>query len=306
MAQVRGLTPALYDNVDKMVYDGIGQGLKELKPIWREYFNVKTSDRAFERVVTMVGMGDAPEKPEGQAFTTDMIRQGYTKDFTHTEFGFGFEVTQTALEDDQYDQLQRAPKWLAFSCRVVEEKRAANVLNNGFTTEMTPDGVALFSASHVLGGGGTARNILGTNADLSETSLTQALIDIQTQTKLESGQLVTPMQSFDLVVPPDLEFLAARLVKSISRPQSADNDINALKALRQWNVIVNPYLTDTDAWFLLAANSKMHGLTSYTRVPITLLEPMTDSRTRNRIYAVRFRRSYGAWMWQNTFATPGA
>lgn len=306
MAQVRGLTPGLYDNIDKMVYSLLGSELKELPAIWREYFNIKTSDRKFERVLTMVGMGDVPEKPEGQAYTTDTIRQGYTKDFTHTEFGMGFEVTKTALEDDQYDQLEKAPKWLAFSCRVVEEKRAANVFNNGFSTETTPDGVSLFNSAHVLGGGGTSRNILATAADLSESSLTQAMIDLQNQTKLESGQLVAPITSLTLLVPPDLEFLAARLVKSVGRPQSADNDINALKALRTWNVVVNPYLTDNDAWFLLASNKKMHGIMSYTRVPITQEEPMTDTRTRNRIYAVRFRRSWGSWMWQNTFASAGA
>ena len=308
MAQVRSLTPGLYDNVDKLVYSVLNAQLKELKPIWRDYFNVKSSDKKFERVLTMVGMGDIPEKPEGAPYTTDFIRQGYTKDFTHTEFGMGFEVTPTALEDDQFDQLEKSSMWLAFSARVVQEKRAANVLNNGFSTELTPDGVSLFNSAHVLGGSaaGTARNILASAADLSETSLVQALVDLQNQTKLESGQLVAPITSLTLIVPPDLEFLAERLIKSTGRPQSADNDLNAIKTRRTWDVAINPYLTDNDAWFLAATNSKMHGLVSYVRVPVTQEPPMTDTRTRNRLYSVRFRQSWGAYMWQNTFASPGA
>ena len=306
MAQTRGLTPGLYDNVDKVVTSVLSTQLKELKPIWREYFNIKSSDRKFERVMSMVGMGDVPEKSEGAPYPTDLIKQGYTKDFTHTEFGMGFEVTQTALEDDQYDQLEKSAMWLAFSARVVEEKRAANVLNNGFSSEQTPDGVSLFNSAHVLAGGGTARNILATAADLSATSLMQALIDLQNQTKLESGQLVAPITSLDLVIPPDLEFLADRLINSVGLPMSADNDRNPIKARRTWNIVINPYLTDTDAWFLLASNKSQHGLCSYTRLPIQMETPMTDTRTRNRMYTIRFRRSWGAWMWQNTFASAGA
>lgn len=306
MPQTRGVFDALYDNVDKVVSAVMKDRLTELARIYTDYYNIQTSDRKFERVVTYLPFGDTQSKPEGDAYVMDTLRQGYTKDFTHTENGLGFEVTQTALEDDGENILTRAGDWLAFSARYVEEGRAAAVFNNGFTTEQTPDGVSLFNGSHVLKGGGTARNQLATASDLSATSLTQAMIDCQNETKDEAGHLAMPINSFILLVPPSLEFLADRLLNSINLPGSADNDRNPIKSRRSWTIVVNPRLTDTDAWFMLAGNKRNHALTFYRRIPIRL-EPMdTDARTGNKIFKVRHRFSVGAWAWQGTFGTAGA
>lgn len=306
MAQVRGTFAALYDNVDKVVTGILRDQLNELPAIWKKYFNVGPSDRKFERIQTVTPFGDVPLKPEGNIYSLDLIRPGYSKDFTHLEFGMGFEVTETALEDDQYDQLSRSAEWLAFSARYVEEKYAAAVFNNGFGTETTPDGVSLFNTAHVLAGGGTARNRPATDADLSSASLAAALADMQTQTKLESGQLVAPIMNFQLLVPPDLEFLAERIVNSSGLPGSADNDLNPVKSRRKIEIVVNPLLSDTDAWFLVAANKKQHGIKSYTRVPITKVPQMVDPYTGNLIIKIRFRRSWGAYLWQGTYGTTGA
>ena len=306
MAQVRGTNPDLYDNVDKTIYGVMKDKLKELNRIYTEYYNIKTSDRKFERIVTYVPFGDTQSKPEGEPFAMDTLRQGYTKDFTHTENGLGFEVTQTALEDDVENILNKAGEWLAFSARYVEEGRAANPLNNGFTSETTPDGVSLFNATHLLKGGGTAKNRPSTDADLSATSLTQAMIDTQTDNKDEAGHVAAAVTSWDLVIPPALEFLADRLINSVGLPASTDNDRNPIKARRTWNIIVNPRLTDTDAWFLIAGDKSRHGLTFYRRVPITLEPMMIDARTNNRIFKIRHRFSVGAWTWQNLYGTAGA
>ena len=306
MAQVRSTFDALNDNVDKTLM-GIMKGqLKELPKIYTDYFNIKSSDRKFERVVTYVPFGDTQAKAEGDSFAMDQIRQGYTKDFTHTENGLGFEVTQTALEDDAENLLSRAGEWLAFSARYVEEGRAANPLNNGFTTETTPDGVSLFSTAHVLRAGGTAKNRPSTDADLSAQSLAQAMIDLQTDQKDEAGHLAAPVTSWNLVIPPSLEFLADRLINSTGLPGSTDNDRNPIKARRTWNIIVNPRLTDADAWFLLAGNKSQHGLTFYRRVPITLEPSTKDARTGNSIFKVRHRFSVGAWTWVGTYGSAGA
>lgn len=306
MAQTRGTFDALYDNVDKTMAGVMKGQLKELPRIYPSYFNIRTSDRKFERVVTYVPFGDTQTKGEGEAYAMDELRQGYTKDFTHTENGLGFEVTQTALEDDMENILTRAGEWLAFSARYVEEGRAANPLNNGFGTETTPDGVSLFSTAHVLRGGGGAKNRPSTDADLSATSLTQAMIDLQTDQKDEAGHLAAPVMSWKLVIPPALEFLADRLVNSVNLPGSADNDRNPIKARRTWDVVVNPRLSDTDAWFLIAGSKSQHGLTFYRRVPITS-EPMAiDPRTGNRIFKIRHRFSVGAWTWVGTYGTAGA
>jgi len=306
MAQTRGQFDALYDNVDKTLAGVMKAQLKELSRIYTKYYNIKTSDRKFERIVTYVPFGDTQSKGEGEPYAMDQLVQGYTKDFTHTENGLGFEVTQTALEDDAENILNRAGEWLAFSARYVEEKRAAALFNNGFTTETTPDGLPLFDTAHLLKGGGTARNELATAADLSATSLQQAMIDVQTQMQDERGHLAAPVNSWKLLVPPALEGIAERLVRSKSMPGSADNDINPLQSLRTWEIIVNPHLSDADAWFLVAANKSQHALTFYRRVPISLDPMEKDPRTKNRIFTVRHRFSLGAWNWNGVFGSPGA
>jgi hypothetical protein len=305
VAQTRGTFAELHDNLDRAVYTLLGKEYKELQPIWRKYYDVKTSKKRSELVLGVVGMGDVPEKAEGAPYVSDVIQAGYSKEFLHTEFGLMFEVTQTALEDDRYDVLSEYAKWLMFSARVVEEKRAAILFNNGFGGEQSPDGVSIFNSAHVLKGGGTARNLLSTASDLSWTSLQQALTDWQRETKFEAGQFMQPAEDLWLIVPPELEFTAHRIVASTGLPGSADNDVNSIKALRNITVVKNVYLTDTDAWFLLAKN-KSHGFCSYTRVPMSMEPAMTDPRTRNRLYPVRFRRSWGCRWWQGSFGTPGA
>lgn len=306
MAQTRGTFDALNDNVDKALMGIMKAQLKELPKIYPDYYNIKSSDRKFERIVTYVPFGDTIAKAEGDAYSMDQIRQGYTKDFTHTENGLGFEVTQTALEDDAENLLNRAGEWLSFSARYVEEGRAANPLNNGFTTETTPDGVSLFNTAHVLKSGGTAKNRPSTDADLSAQSLAQAMIDVQTDQKDEAGHLAAPITSWKLIVPPSLEFLADRLINSTGLPGSSDNDRNPIKARRTWEIIVNPRLTDADAWFLIAGNKSQHGLTFYRRTPITLEPSATDARTGNKIFKVRHRFSVGAWTWVGTYGSAGA
>lgn len=305
MAQTRGTFGALYDNVDKAFFSIMKDRLSELPRLYPKTFAIKSSNRKFERVVTYVPFSDTVSKPEGEPYTMDTLREGYTKDFTHTEFGLGFEVTQTAWEDDVDNILNGAGKWLAFSARYVEEGRAANVLNNGFGAETTPDGVSLFNTAHLLKGGGTARNRPATDADLSTTSLTNALIDIQNEWKDEAGHLAAPITSLQLIVPPALEFLADRILNSSGLQGVADNDKNPFKR-RSWELIVNPRLTDTDAWFIVANDKDAHGLCFYRRVPILTLPLAIDPRTDNRILKTRHRFSVGAWTWVGTYGTAGA
>jgi len=305
--QVRGIFPELNDGVEKTIKTIIKDALSELQPIYKDYTNMKTSGKKFERVVSVTPFGDVPEKGEGEVYALDMIRPGWTKDFTHVEFGLGFEVTETALEDDEYDVLIRSAEMLAFSARYVQEKRAADAFfNNAFSSETTPDGVSLYNATHVLRGGGTARNMLATDADLSTDSLQDAMRDLQTETKIESGQLVSPINAFTLVVPPANEMLAERILHSSGLPGVADNDINPIKTRRRISLTVNPHITDTDSWYLIAASKRMHGLTSYVRVPVKMAPKMQDPFTGNFIYKIRFRQSWGAWMWQGTFGSQGA
>jgi hypothetical protein len=306
MSQVRATFSELSDGMDKTIKTIIFDSLKELSPIYTDYTNMKTSGKKFERVVSVTPFGDVPEKGEGEVYALDLIRPGWTKDFTHLEYGLGFEVTETALEDDEYDVLIRSAEMLAFSARYVQEKTAADAFfNNGFGTETTPDGVSLYNTAHVLKGGGTARNMLATDADLSIDSLSDAMRDLQTETKIESGQLVTPVTLWNLIVPPSNEMMAERIVNSTQMPGDFLNDINPVKARRTIKIIVNPHISDTDSWFLVAQSKKAHALTSYVRVPVKMAPKMVDPFTGNVIYKIRFRQAFGAWMWQNTFGSAG-
>ena len=303
--QTRGTFTEIHDNLDRTIFTLLGKEWKEIQPIWRRIYAVKKSQKRSELVTSVTGVSDIPEKPEGQPYAEDVIRAGYTKEFLHTEFGLKFAVTQTALEDDRYDVLADHAKWFMFSGRVVQEKRAAIPFNNGFTTEQSPDGVSVFSASHILKSGATARNILSTAADLSWTALQQALVDWQRETRFEAGQNMMPVEDLILYVPPELEFTAAKIVNSTLQPGVADNDLNTIRTLRNITVIKNVYLTDPDAWFLLAGN-KSHGFCSYERVPLSMEPAMTNTETRNREYPIRWRQSWGVSRWQQSFGTAGA
>ncbi len=305
MAQVRATIPALVDNVDKKVTSLLDENVRALKPIWPSLFKKQSTTRKFERIVTTAPFGDVPQKPEGEDYQTDLIMQAYTKDVTPLEWGLMFEVTETAEEDDQYDELAKKSKYLVFSMRQVEDKQGAAVFNNGFSTQTTADSVALYSTAHTLKRGGTAKNRPSSDADLSVTSLAQAFIDLDTDTKLESGQIVMPTKGYYLLVAPANRFNAMRIVKSALIPGEANNDINPLKDL-DITVVVNPFLTDTDAWFLVPKDKDANGLMWLQRVPITQPPPMTDSRSGNRLYKLRERFVADSVDWRNTYGTSGA
>jgi hypothetical protein len=304
--QLRGTFPALYDNIDKYVTALLGKNVQEIQPKHPRVFPKVTFDSKFKRWVTSAPFGDVPEKPEGNPYATDIIQQAYTKDVTPREWGLMFEVSETAEEDDQYDELAKKSKYLVFAMRRVEDKQAANVLNNGFTTQLTADGVALFSTAHTLKRGGTAKNRPSTDADLSYTGLVQAFIDLATDTKLESGQLADPPTEYVLVVPPHSEMLAHRLVNAVGLPQSADNDPNPLKDRRRITVMVWPDLSDTDSWFLIPVDKDRNGLIYAERLPITQPPMDRDPQTGNKLYKLRCRKTWDSIDWRNCWATVGA
>ena len=305
-AQTRGSLSQVNDNIDRTIYVMYQKQLKELPDIWKNVTDVLDSNRATEIRLPIVGFGDTPEKPEGNPFATDVLMPGYEKRVSHTEFGAAYEVTQTALEDDLHDQLTKAPMWLMFSAGYTIEKRAANLFNNGFTTETTSDGLSVFHTAHTLVRGGTFRNRPSAEVDLSWNALKDAITDLSTETKHDSGQLAMAVQDLILYVPPALEMLADRIVNSTGLPGVADNDRNAIKSRRNISIVVNPLLTDTDAWFLVAKNKKMHGFKAYNRVPLQAIAPETDPRTRSRLYPIRFRMSWFVDIPQNAWGTQGA
>jgi len=304
--QTRGTVAEFYDNLDRTVFTLLGKEQKERKKIFTQVYDEKTSKKRSEIVMTVMGVGDIPERAEGTPFTTDVIRKGYEREFLHTGFGNAFEVTLEAMEDDKTNVIADHAKWFTFAGRVVMEKRGHVLFNNGFTTETSPDGVSIFNTAHPLKGGGTARNRPATDADISWQALNQAIIDWNTDQKFEAGQFILPAEDLVLFVAPGSYLQADRIVNSTLLPGSADNDRNSIKALFNIKVLPSPYLTDPDAWFLLTANKSEAGFVTYKRLGMTMLEPMTVVETRNRHYPIRWRQSWGNRWWQGSYGTVGA
>ncbi len=269
-----------------------------------EIFSKENSDRAFEEEVMLSGFGNAGVKPEGQSINYDAATETFTARYTHETLALAFSITEEAIEDNLYDRLaSRYTKALARSMANAKQVKAANVLNRAFNSSYTGgDGLELCSTAHVIVSG-TEQNELSTAADLNETSLEQALIDIAALTD-ERG-LKIAAKGAKMIVPSALQFTAERLMKSTQRVGTADNDINAHKNMGMipQGYTVNHYLTDTDAWFI--KTDVPNGLKHFVRAPIkTAMEGDFDSG--NVRYKARERYSFGWSDWRGIFGSPGA
>ena len=270
-----------------------------------EIFETESSDRAFEEEVMIVGFGNASVKGEGNAVEYDNATEGLTARYADETVALAFSLTEEAVEDNLYDRLgSRYTKALARSMANTKQIKAASVLNNAFSSSFTGgDGVALVSNSHPLGGGGTASNRPTAYADLNETSLEDALINISTL--VDDRNLTIALQGRKLIVPPALQFVADRLLQTPGRVGTSDNDINAIKNMGMVpeGYVVNNYLTDTDAWFL--KTDCPDGFKHFERSPMqTSLEG--DFDTGNMRYKARERYSFGYSNWRAVFASQGA
>jgi hypothetical protein len=306
MAQSSGVFGALSDQVRKMIYDFADAGLNELPATHAKLFKSQSTTHKFERIQSIAPFGTMPTKSEGAEYSFDQIMPGYTKDITPVEYGFGFQWTETAMEDDDYNVLAQKSKWLGFSARVLQETLAANVFINGFGTQTTADGVSLFDTAHLLKRGGTAKNQLSTPADLSTSALDTLRSDMRLNTKLESGQLVRPAKGFYLVHHPVNEGLALRICNSELLQGTANNDINHLKSTMDLTPLPWEYLSDEDAFFLVAKQTSAHGLINLTRVKPKVNPEGVDGNTGNRIVTIRMRDVFDAFDWRNTAGTEGA
>ena len=269
-----------------------------------EIFDIETSDRAFEEEVMLSGFANAAVKSEGAAVTFDTANETFTSRYTHETVALAFAITEEAIEDNLYDKIStRYTKALERSMANTKQIKAANVLNNGFSSSFPGgDGKELFATDHPTQSG-DAKNELSTSADLSETSLEQALIDIAAFTD-ERG-LKIAARGLKLIIPSELQFTAERIMKSANRVGTADNDINALasKGMIPQGYVVNNFLTDTDAFFI--KTDVPNGLKMFERAPIkTAMEG--DFDTGNVRYKARERYSFGFSDWRGMFGSPGA
>ena len=272
---------------------------------WKEIFATENSDRAFEEEVELSGFGNAKVKDEGESVEFDDAQEAFTSRYTHETIALAFSITEEAVEDNLYDSLSsRYTKALARSMANAKEVKGANVLNRAFNSSYTGgDGLELCSTAHLTVGGGTYKNELSTAADLNETSLEQAMIDIAGF--IDNRGLKVAVKARKMIIPVNLQFIAERLLKTDLRVGTADNDINASKSM---NVVpegytVNHYLSDTDAFFIIT--DAPNGLKYFNRAPVkTSMEG--DFNTGNVKYKARERYSFGWSDPRGIFGSPGA
>ncbi len=283
-----GLEYKKYENEDEAIYE------------------TETSERSFEEELKLSGFGTAPVKNEGSAIAYDNAQEVWTARYNHETIAMGFSITEEAMEDNLYDSLSsRYTKALARSMAYAKQVKAAYPLNNGFSggAFTSGDGVTLFNTAHPLVSGGTNSNTQSTPADLNETSLEAAVIQIAGW-KDERGLLIAARPR-KLIVPPNLMFVATRLLETELRTATADNDINAIKnnGTIPEGYSVNHYLTDTDSYYLIT--DVPNGMKHFVRTPLSTSMD-GDFDTGNVRYKSRERYSYGVSDPLGIWGSPGA
>jgi len=270
----------------------------------KEIYEVETSERAFEEEVKLSGFGAAPVKNEGMPIAYDNAQEAFIARFNHETIALGFSLTEEAFEDNLYESLSiRYTKALARAMAYTKQIKAAALLNNGFTTYQSGDGVTLFNTAHPLVGGGVNSNRPATGADLNETSLEAAVIQMSLWT--DERSLLIAAKPRKLIVPTQLQFVATRLLETELRVSTSDNDINALKSNGSIpeGYTVNYFLTDTNAWFL--KTDVPNGMKHFVRVS---QETKTDGDfdTGNIRWKARERYSFGVSDPLGIFGSPGS
>jgi hypothetical protein len=269
-----------------------------------EIYETENSERSFEEEVKLAGFGSAPVKTEGMAIAYDTAQEAWTARYNHETIALGFAITQEAMEDNLYESLSaRYTKALARGMANTQQVKAVNPLNNGFTTYLSGDGVSLFNAAHPLISGGVNANRPATAVDLNETSLENAAIQIAAWTD-ERGLLIAARPA-KLIIHPSNMFVAKRILDSELQPDTASNNLNAIKAMGTIpkGYAVNHYLTDPDAFFLLT--DVPNGMKMFNRVAIST-QMEGDFETGNVRYKARQRYSFGVSDPLGIWGSPGA
>ena len=271
----------------------------------KEIYETESSERSFEEETKLSGFSAAPVKNEGAAIRYDNAQEAWTARYNHETIAMGFSITEEAMEDNLYDSLSaRYTKALARAMAYTKQVKAAAILNNGFSAAVTyGDGQSLFSTAHPLVSGGTNSNRPATGADLNETSLENAVIQIAGW--MDERGLLIAAKPKKLIVPPALMFTATRLLETSLRVSTADNDINALKSMSSIpeGFTVNHFLTDTNAWFL--TTDVPNGLKHFVRVPLATSMD-ADFDTGNNRFKARERYSFGVSDPLGMFGSPGS
>ena len=272
-----------------------------------EIYTNESSDRAFEEEVMLSGFANAQVKGEGAGVSYDDAQETFTARYNHETMALAFAITEEAIEDNLYDRISsRYTKALARSMSNAKQVKATAPLNNGLPSVDTfdsGDGVSLFNTAHTTVSGTNVSNTLSTQADLNETSLEQAMIDISAMTD-ERGLRIAA-RALKMIVPPANQFNAERLMKSQGRTATADNDLNAIASMGMLpqGYRINNFLTDTDSFYIIT--DVPNGMKMFTRTPLTTAME-GDFDTGNVRYKARERYSFGVSDFRGIFGVEGA
>jgi hypothetical protein len=293
-------------NISKQLVPGLnaifGTEYGEIDNEHTVLFDTESSERAFEEELLWSGLGTAPGKSEGAAVEFDNAQELWTSRYTHETIALAFAITEEAMEDNLYDTFSKVrAKGLARAMATTKQIKAANIFNNGFSTSFAiGDGAALFSASHPTLGAGNLSNTVA--VDLSETALENALINISLL--VDDRNILIGAQGKSLHIPPQLQFVAHRILKSPLRQGTADNDANALKDMGLLrSVHINHRFTDSNAWFI--RTNVPNGSKYFERVGLSTKMDV-DFHTGNMMYKARERYSFGVSDWRQWYGSSGA
>lgn len=278
-----------------------GQKYNNYPTLYTDYMRMEKSNKAFEKEQGYTKLPKAALKSEGAEVAFSTMFQGYQKEYRHYTYGIGAVITREMTEDDQYNVISNIPKLLADSMHQLQETLCANLVNNGFSAALTADGLSVFNSAHTLiATGGTTGNIPSVAADLSQTSFEQATIDIASYVDDQGNPILVKAKS--IMVPPSLEHTMHKLLETKQVVGSADNDKNILSTMGI-KPIMNPYLTDTDAWVIFTDSD--NGFTCYTRREAEL-DRDNDFETDNLKMKTTKRFSLGVTDWRGAYASAGA
>lgn len=275
------------------VYTTWGQIYDSHDKEYEDLYEIRDSNQAYERGVQVTPFGLAPVKGQGQGITYDGEVQGVVTTFTHIAYALGYMVTHEEIKDNLYKEVAtRRAEGNAFSMQQTVENVAAFPYNNAFATTYfaTGDGAALCSASHVNATGGTYSNVLSPAADLSEASLEDLTIQIMGATN-DTGLLINIMPE-SLHIARNEWYNANRILKSVLQSDTANNNINVLKATNAFpkGIKMNHYFTSAHAWFI--RTNCPHGMTFWWRERPTF-DQDNDFNTKNALAASYMRLSVG-------------
>jgi uncharacterized protein YbaR (Trm112 family) len=290
-------------NFPELLWPGIStiwaDTYRRYPPLWNRFMILRRSTKAFEKEQGVTGFGLAGQKSESQSVPYVDMLQGYQREYVNLTYGLGTIITSELMEDEQYNVINNVPRMLAESMRQTEETISASVFNLGFSSMLGADGVSFFNQNHPNVRGGVQSNMPGVAADLSQATLEQAYINIHGWQD-DAGLRINLMPERLMVSPSD-RFVAERILGTKFAVGSAFNDINPMAG--QLDLIVNPFLTDPDAWFIIT-NAKA-GATFYRRRNAAISRD-NEFDTENLKIKTTARFSVGATDWRYAYASAGA